>query len=178
MALGCSSSSVSYFVEIVRSDADGSLTLNFRRRGATVDGQAFYCLVKERLKHCKLFRDVSTSTSKLKMLAVQSDAFTHTGNVQCGFCVVRHSQGHAKLTRVSPNTPYVVALAVVVNLSGADVSEGEVSQSDPTPFLDSVELKELHEKSNSRIHAAFRIVGQSFWRSNLIPSLLYASQRR
>ncbi|CUG84843.1 Hypothetical protein, putative [Bodo saltans] len=102
------------FLEIVRDDRDQSLTLNFRRKGRPVDGQAFYCLCRADVAAdptC-LFQRLASSTSALKRFAVQSDMFHHTGVLECGYCTVTASVGTSKLHRIHPNVPYLVALAI------------------------------------------------------------------
>jgi hypothetical protein len=104
----------SMFLEIVRDDRDQSLTLNFRRKGRPVDGQAFYCLCRADVAadpNC-LFQRLASSTSALKRFAVQSDMFHHTGVLECGYCTVTASVGTSKLHRIHPNVPYLVALAI------------------------------------------------------------------
>lgn len=176
------------FVEIVRDERDGTLTLNFRRKGRPVDGQAFFCLCQSDVaqKADSLFTRLSRSTKDLKLFSVQADSFHHTGVLECGYCTVQQSVGSSKLRNIKPNVPYVVAIAINAErwskraLASSSASRGGSSSvahaptgslgDDPTPFLDKVQLRELVEQT-SKLKPAFHLVGRNPWRDNLIPSL-------
>ena len=109
MAISQASSS-DCFIELVRED-DG-VNMHFRRKGPTVDGQAFFCLVQSDCHGAEvLFDRVKSEIEKLKLFSVQCDSFHHTGVVECGFATMKRSVGRCRLKNIAPNTPYYIAIA-------------------------------------------------------------------
>lgn len=168
------------FVEIVRAErrdsADDSSShpselsiqlsdtyLNFRRKGRPFDGHAFFCLCRTGYSEAldALFERLSTSTKALKLFAVQSDAFHHTGALVCGFCTVQRSVGGAKLKNIKSNVEYAVAIALHAarwsKIGGLSLPSSVCAASDDAGAFVSIDSSHVNATATSAACAASQL---------------------
>jgi hypothetical protein len=153
-------------------DTTGSALLYIRRKNVPPHqdgGTVFFVMAHHSVADApdSLFTRNAAHAASLKALAVNADTFHHTGKLITGFCSVRQGVARVRVTHIEANTMY--RIAAIFKLTGRGDSRAALE--DPAPILETVQLRELKEKPQSRIVAVVQLRGPPPWNLNLIPSL-------